>query len=291
MRWFGLGVAIWLRRVAGHSWVACTDYRVQNPTQSPQGLAETDPARLIYDDSKCFGYPRDWTEWNGECGFACDRGFNHQPGQGAACKTPRGDSGDYSTRYPAARYVAGQAVCVAHTVKNHVASPCTNAWIPDHGQHFYVAGPNLGSDPAMSVFKSRELPSYDGVHVVPSYDYKGFQNAPAFCDNKPSMDRATGTACFQLPSDMVSGRYTFLWYWAFNSDQDVYTTCWEADVVGGTSPTSRPTSAPTAKVTAPTPKPVLPITTPPAAAPVVVTTPGPASARRVCFDAVNLSID
>ena len=27
------------------------------------------------------------------------------------------------------------------------------------------------------------------------------------------------------------GRYTFLWAWYFNSLQDLYTSCWEVDVV------------------------------------------------------------
>lgn len=285
---FALGL---LRRLHAHSWVACTDYRVRDPLQAPQGLAETDPARLRYDDSKCFGYPRDWAEWNGwnaDCDFACDRGYNYQPGaSGPACISTRG-SGDYTTRFPMAEYVAGQTVCVAHTVKNHVAAPCTNPYIPDAGQFFYVAGPGLTSDPSLAQFKTKRLEGRDGTHVVPSFDYKGFQNAPGFCQNMPNMDKATGTACFDLPASMAPGQYTFLWSWAFNSPTDEYTTCWEANVRSGapTPTVSKPTAAPV--TTAPvTPKPVAapaPVLSP-VLAPVVPPVLAPTSGtQRVCFD-------
>lgn len=223
-----------------HSWVACTDYRVSNPFQAPQGVAETDLARKYYNDTKCFGYPRDWDEWKGDC-FGCDRGYNFQASSGTACKTTRGDAGDYTPAFPSARYSPGQTVCVAHTVKNHVAAPCTSPYIPDHGQAFYMLAASLGtSDPSIDQFKAAgKLIDYDGIHVTPSYDYKGFQNSPAFCENP---DKALGTACFQVPASAVPGRYTFLWYWAFNSDLDIYTSCWEADIAPLV-----PTLAPTAK--------------------------------------------
>jgi hypothetical protein len=216
---------------SAHSWVACTDYRVANPTQSPQGPAETDPARRVYDESRCFGYPRDWQEWHGEI-FGLDRGYNYQPSGGPACKTPRGDAGDYTEEYPAARYAPGQVACIAHPTKNHVAAPCTNAYIPDHGQSFFVSAPGLTTDPPLEAF-GRELTGYDGTHVTPSFDYKGYGNAPTFCDNP---DKALATACFDVPADLAPGRYTFLWRWAFNSPDDVYTSCWEADVGGAVAP-------------------------------------------------------
>lgn len=274
-------LALW-RGTNAHSWIACTDYRVRDPYQEPQGLNETDPARLLYDDDLCLGYPRAWNEWNGG-GFGFDRGFNYQASGGLACKTPKGVTGDYTERYPMARYARGQTVCVAHPTKNHVAAPCTNPYIPDHGIFFYITGeatepvPSISERPGWILLHGR-----DGVHETPSYDYRGFQNAPAFCASMPNMDRATATACFDLPDDLPDGVYSFIWVWAFNSESDIYTTCWEAAVgVAPPPPPPRPSPGPSQLSPSPVASP-LPLPTPTQPAP---TQPTPTQARtRICFD-------
>merc|ERR1712038_489370 len=62
-------------------------------------------------------------------------------------------------------------------------------------------------------------------------DFQGFQNCPRFCENT---DKALRTGTFSIPEGTTPGTYTFQWYWAFNSEADLYATCYEAEVVAGT---------------------------------------------------------
>jgi hypothetical protein len=188
-----------------------------------------------------------------------------------------------------ASYSPGQTVCVAHTVKNHVAAPCTNPYIPEHGQTFYIFGKDLAADPTMrDIMNWQTLKGRDGEHVTPSFDYRGFQNAPGFCMNLPSMDKATATACFDLPGGLAPGIYGFIWVWNFNSPTDTYTTCWEARVGGVPPPlpTPRPTPSTTARP--------FELTAPPRATPVPQPVPQPTltppKSQRICFDAVGVEV-
>merc|ERR1719203_1120893 len=47
---------------------------------------------------------------------------------------------------------------------------------------------------------------------------------------------------------MAPGIYTFQWHWAFNINTDVYSTCWEANVVGGSGTGTTSTTALTTSV-------------------------------------------
>ena len=62
-------------------------------------------------------------------------------------------------------------------------------------------------------------------------DFKGFMNCPKFCEDT---DKSLCTGTFSLGADVTPGVYTFQWYWAFNSEADLYATCWEAEVLAAT---------------------------------------------------------
>ncbi|CAM9827645.1 unnamed protein product, partial [Phaeothamnion confervicola] len=196
-------------RVGAHSWVACTDYRVANPDQAPQGPSDKDPARRVYDDSKCHAYGRDWNQYDGS--FGADTGYNYISTPDAVCKTPRGTD-DYTVQYPMATYSPGQTVCLAYPAKNHAAAPCTNAFIPDTKFSIYRSGLNPASDPNLDGFKQHPISHKNGVHQNGVIDYKGFQNCPDFC-GAAGTGLATCSVCFDLEADLAPGKYTFLWYW------------------------------------------------------------------------------
>jgi len=57
----------------------------------------------------------------------------------------------------------------------------------------------------------------------------GFQHCPLFCSNN---DKALCNNCFDVPTDLqVGSTYTFVWEWSFNSLSDMYSSCWEAQIV------------------------------------------------------------
>ena len=249
-----------LGRSSGHSWISCTDYSVADPKAAPKGLSETDPARLAYDPTKCHGYPRDWSKYASP--FGTDRGANTQTNGITMCAIPRNDLSNYSPVYPIADYRTGSVVCATHPSKNHVAATCTNSFIPDAEYKLYRSAVNPTSDPSMNNFV--EVHHYNGVHVDGTIDYKGYQNCPNFCND---MDKSLCTVCFDIESNLLPGRYTYMWKWTFNPGTDPYTTCWEANVVSsGTVPVPAPTvPAPKPVVTPTPPAPTAPKPTVPAA--------------------------
>ncbi|CAM9667671.1 unnamed protein product [Phaeothamnion confervicola] len=156
-----------VQRSDAHSWVACTDYRVANPGQAPQGPSEKDPLRRHYDDTKCHAYPRDWGEFASQpVAFGLDLGYNYISTPTAMCRTPRGDAGDYSDQYPMAHYQPGQTVCLAYPAKNHAAAPCTNAYIPDTEFKIYRSLEGVTTDPTLDDFEKYNIPHKNGVHEV-----------------------------------------------------------------------------------------------------------------------------
>ncbi|KAI8494221.1 hypothetical protein Bbelb_279810 [Branchiostoma belcheri] len=207
--------------VAGHSWIACTDYTEMNGQD--------------WDAGKCRAFPRSGQQFVPKsAAFGTDTGYNFHGKEEQPCRTARNDGGAYTADHPMAVYYPGQRVVFTHPTKNHVADPvCTNNFIPDNGNQILVGPKDGGADPKFSEFALLEdlgvsptgnLPA----SIMSSYPKPGYQNAPKFCDNQ---DKALATGNFTLPTDMQPGRYTFLWAWSFNSPQDTYTSCWEADVV------------------------------------------------------------
>jgi len=200
----------------GHSWVACTDYRIEN-----------DQDKADYSPEKCRGFARLWKNGHGGGIFGQDTGFNYQPGDGATCRDPVTspvDSG-YSSTFPMATYYPGQLVTIAWPPKNHVAASCSNAFIPDFGTKIFVSVANPTSDLTTdSLTLLKDL----GANKVPD-GMVGYQNCPKFCENN---DKALCTGNFTVPTDFqVNSIYTFTWAWSFNADTDTYTTCWEAKIV------------------------------------------------------------
>merc|ERR1711972_1279289 len=94
------------------------------------------------------------------------------------------------------------------------------------------------TDPTLGQFKQNEIVNLGKSpvgHEVPdstidSYPKQGFQNAPAFCEDT---DKSLGTYSFNVPDNMESGKYTFVWLWAFNGPKDYYSTCFEVTIAKG----------------------------------------------------------
>ncbi|GLE00141.1 hypothetical protein PINS_up008868 [Pythium insidiosum] len=194
--------------VQAHSWLECSDYRM---------TPGSDDAR-VWNQASCFGRPRCGTRQARE-GFGVDTGLNFHSASG--CQCARG-AGNYDG-IPKAVYTPGQRVCLAYPPKNHVAAPCTNAFIPDTTTVITRSPVNPSSDDAVE----REYQHANGQHVFGQVDYKGFQHCPNFCSD---MEKSLCTMCFDLEPELAPGEYTFKWTWFFNNDKDAYSTCWEAQV-------------------------------------------------------------
>lgn len=207
---------------SAHSWVECTDYR--GPTD-------------LYDASKCQGLPRPLSDGrNVGSMFGGDIGMDHRPG--SSNNECQGNVGrGLETNYQVmATYQVGQTYTLAWPPKNHVAAECTSRHIPSTSLTLRVHAYDGLSDPA--TFTQQVPASFsDSPHEDGKIDFKGFQNCPRFCEDKGA---ALCTGSFVVP-ELAPGIYTFQWNWAFNSATDIYTTCWEAQVLGGSA--SRPPSA------------------------------------------------
>jgi len=211
-----------LIRVTAHSWVECVDYN--GPTD-------------VYDPTLCNGFPRPLSDGRTVgTSFGLDIGMDHRPANsGNQCQ---GNVAAGLSSYPhgVINYEAGRTYTLAWPPKNHVAANCgsANQYIPDNGLDLFVAPYNGVSDP--ETFTQAVPASFsDDRHQPDSIDFKGFQNCPLFCGNP---DKALCTGTFTVPESLAPGTYTFQWHWAFNSPTDVYSTCWEANVIGGTGSTS-----------------------------------------------------
>jgi hypothetical protein len=252
-----------LQRTYAHSWLECTDYAgiIQLP-------------RSGYDVSLCRGFPRDWTGNNLASigGFGLDRGYNYQPysNNKRTCRDALDNQNDYTVQYPKATYFPNKSVTLLWPAKNH-------ARIRNFGMCLYACcnqecTPDLAND--ISKFAQPKYLVKDWGRQEQNNEEKGFGKCE-FLDR--DTDKAVCWGDFVVPTTL-SGECTFVWYWAFNSDTDVYTTCFEANVLQGTpgpSPTAAPTQAPTvaptrAPTVAPTRAPVQPT-----AVPTAVPTPAP----------------
>jgi len=199
-----------LSLVSAHSWMQCADYAEENGR--------------TWDQTQCRGWPRGYESIFGANGaFGQDAGYNYQPTDAAPCKPITGDQ--YTTNFPAATYNPGQRVCLAWPPKNHVAANCNNPNIPDHGTKIYRSGVNPTSDPTLTQFHQNLVAD---LGTASGTDGAGFQNCPQFCTNA---DKCLCTGCFQIPTNLALGKYTFLWEWAFNTDTDLYTSCFDVNIV------------------------------------------------------------
>jgi len=207
-----LSLCLFVQYVAAHSWVQCADY--------------TDPSASTWDVNKCRAYPRAYVTvfQYVNYGFGNDAGMDYRPTNDKACKTAP-SANDYTDKYPKATYALGQRVCLAWPAKNHVADKCNNPNIVDHGVKVYRSGVNPGSDPTLAGFRQNLVAD---LGAASGTDHKGFQNCPTFCSNS---DKAFCEGCFTVPSSLATGKYTFMWQWAFNSDADIYTTCFDVNIV------------------------------------------------------------
>nr|XP_039251272.1 uncharacterized protein LOC120328797 [Styela clava] len=211
-------------QVRSHSWITCTDYTKKND--------------YMYDVEKCRGWPRAANKNLLKTKvFAQDTGFDKKPSESNPCQASRNDDANYDAGHPMAVYYPGQQVVLAHPMKNHGADTCTNIYIPDNGNYIYRGSRNSDDDPPFSEFKRNlvfnlGVSSFGQQNTNPSeYPKPGFQNAPAFCDKAvATTDSALGTYSFNVPS-LSPGRYTFIWVWAFNSPEDLYSTCFEVEIV------------------------------------------------------------
>jgi len=198
---------LFLHNAYAHSWVQCADYTQDNASSWNAG--------------SCRGWPRGYNKifQQAQYQFGVDVGYNYQPSENKACRDAPSSS-DYTTAYPQATYASGAKVCLAWPAKNHVAANCTNQYIPDHGVKVYRSEVNPSSDLSLSGFR-RNLVADLGA--ASSGNLKGFQHCPSFCSN---MDKAFCEGCFTLPR-LNAGKYTFIWLWGFNSDTDLYSTCFD----------------------------------------------------------------
>ncbi|CAH1783782.1 unnamed protein product, partial [Owenia fusiformis] len=206
-----------------HSWVNCVDYLEKNGED--------------YEHDLCRAYPREGERYVPKTGqFGRDTGYDSRPGTtGNACEFPRDDT-KYTAAHPMAVYYPGQQFVITHPTKNHVADVrCTSKYIPDNGNELYIGPKDAQGTPTLAEFLNNPLadlgisPFGNNVPnaVTTTYPKEGFQNAPKFCENP---DKALATNNVTLP-DLEPGRYAILWIWRFNGNQDMYTTCWDADVV------------------------------------------------------------
>lgn len=223
-------ISIFVGIASAHSWVECTHY--------------TGPLD-VYDPSQCHGLPRPLSDGRSVGTlFGGDIGMDHRPStSGNQCQG--NVAFGLNSNYPlgVVSYEVGKTYTLAWPPKNHVAASCTNRHIPDTALDLFIAPYNGVSDP--NQFTNALQASFsDERHELNKIDFKGFQNCPSFCDSsKGGTDKSLCTGTFTIPSNLASGTYTLQWHWAFNSATDIYSTCWEANIVGGgTTPTSTTTS-------------------------------------------------
>lgn len=189
-------------KVNAHSWIACADY---------VGGFEQE-----YAQASCLGFARGYADYNTDI-FGLDRGYNHRVQLGEkVCKT------EYTG--VDVRYKPYSDIVLVWPSKNHVASTCTNAWIPDTQLKLYGScNPNdVGSNPTLATV----LSSYNLIWDFKTQgSKKGFQNCPHFCKNP---DKASCFGVFQvLPS--MQGKCHFVWFWEFNVGE-YYTTCIDVNI-------------------------------------------------------------
>ena len=204
-----------------HSWISCTNYQLES------NINKITP--IEYNNNQCLGYPRNYNlqfESDLNRGFGYDTGYNYK---GQDCKY------NYNSQYyntiKMSKYNPGQQVCLTYPSKNHVASECTNNYVPDNGIKIYRSI-NKNSDNELSNDFTKEYNHLNGIHQNGMIDYKGFQNCPGFCNNT---DKTVCYVCFNLENNIEPGIYAFKWIWEFNKNE-YYSTCWDAEITNSNNP-------------------------------------------------------
>jgi len=241
-----------LTGVFSHSWVECTKYTGDLETFQP---------------AECLGRPRPLAG-NRNVGqtFGADIGMDFRPQAGGArCQgnSQAGLTANYGGEANLVSYEAGKTYTLAWPPKNHVAATCTNSNIPDTFLRLYMTPySESAGDPDQDTFKQNQIRASfsDDPHVKGQIDFKGFMNCPRFCDDT---DKSLCTGTFTVGENVQPGVYTFQWYWAFNSEADLYATCWEARVEpnsggggGAVTPTAIESTTTTTTTTTPQPTPI-----------------------------------
>jgi hypothetical protein len=100
----------------GHSWIACSDYRLDEAKMNRGDVSDV----KVWDASKCMGFPRNAAQFAKKESFGGDTGYNFQPGAyGPFCggQTTRKDMASmYAAGYNMATWKAGSRVCMAWPV-------------------------------------------------------------------------------------------------------------------------------------------------------------------------------
>ncbi len=218
MRFAIISIALCASPVFAHSWVECTDY--DPPSFEYDQLGN-------YDRSRCSGYSRGFaTQFS--AGFGVDTGYNWEH---TMCRE-QFNAGDYTDSIPMATYTAGQVIYISHPAKNHVAD-CGNAFIPDGGIQLLMS--SVVGDDTFDV----SLPMLGGQHVFGQVDHLGYQRCFDFCNNP---DKSHCVSGWTLPTDIATGRHSFLWLWEFNENQ-FYVNCFDAMIAeGGVDTTAAPST-------------------------------------------------
>jgi len=199
---------------SAHSWIQCADYTEENGRN--------------WSPANCRGWPRGYSSIFQQAGyvFGADVGYDDNSATETAPCKPALASGQYTAAYPKASYTPGQRICLAWPPKNHVAANCNNPNIGDGGTKIYRSGVNPTADPTLSQFKTNLV--YDfGANTGTSGT--AFQNCPNFCANAGA---ALCTGCFEVPSNLALGDYTFLWEWGFSGS--TYSNCFDVSIVANT---------------------------------------------------------
>ena len=207
-----LTLGLLIQNTQAHSWVECSSY-------DPVSFDYTTLGN--YDRARCMGYPRGFqSQFN--AGFGVDTGYNWQLPN---CNRDPFKQSDYTSQIPMATYKPGQVIYISHPAKNHVADVCTNPFIPSIT--FYV---NMSSKPDVDTFDIT-LPMVGADHVNGVIDHLGYQRCFDFCNNE---DKSHCLSAWTLPSNIQTGRYSFIWIWQLNPNE-FFSNCFDAYITSSGS--------------------------------------------------------
>jgi hypothetical protein len=219
-----IALSLAVSHVSAHSWHVCNDYSIV-PTSTS--------TNANFQESACKGWARNYSLAAAIVPnnvFSGDSGYPVQPGTTLPpCKVTRTPgtplANYYSARFPMANYTVGSKYMVLWPAKNHG----TGVNIPDTNMQLYALC-DTTSDPAnVAAYKT-------AANLV--IDWKanngtGFKNCPAA--DAGIGDGAQCSQNFTLSSDFFS-KYagktcTFIWHWEFNNAADIYTSCFDANIL------------------------------------------------------------